>query len=469
MDFIRLNIYSQISHPSPPIYPSISKTIKPLAIVQTGKAVIDATEFDPVNPHCLDAKTVSQYPQELRGLINFSLVVWAIAWTVSSLLVTIGFLPIAYPIHKITQALDPSIAEEAEDIQRTTLKVFDEFNSIDSVSEVKVSAGKEKKELRPEAKELEELKESARTDPKKREEYFHHYSENVEKIFTIRGFEDHFNQKADPLAIEVSRESYINLNLVYRFDGPEMKEKGTKLKLIHDGKAVEYIVDAYFQENSGLVGYGLKPVDSNSDAPPRLLFRGTSGSSFVSRDGTKKITLPSGFEADAAGAIGKQAYENKKGEIQGWLEKATHNGKKQAFISGHSLGGAIAQRVAAENPHLVGKVFTLNPPRLEKSALDKSSTDLRKHMKVTHAIMEGDTFVPRVGGGRLATGGLLSGEGGAEVVLISGGGHTSKKSNDLCMRGTEFGYRLLTVAKQIARDSFWARVFNFVRPNIEFV
>lgn len=135
-------------------------------------------------------------------------------------------------------------------------------------------------------------------------------------------------------------------------------------------------------------------------------------------------------------------------------------------MSGHSLGGATAQRVGLDYSHLVGEIFTLNSPKLERNVVDTLPCN---HMKVTHLVMDAD-IIPYVGGGRFSAGALLTnGQGGQEVYLVSGGGHTSKKINDYCIRGEEVSYRRLTVAQKIERDGFWALIFNFVRTNTDFV
>jgi hypothetical protein len=56
-----------------------------------------------------------------------------------------------------------------------------------------------------------------------------------------------------------------------------------------------------------------------------------------------------------------------------------------------------------------------------------------------------------------------------EVALIRGGGHTSTILNDYCMKGESFHFARLSTIAYIARDTFWPRIYNFIRPNINFM
>lgn len=431
----------------------------------------------------------SRLPAGVRGCINISKVIWATAWSITRLAAVAVALPLACLVHAITRNPSPKAAKTAENANNAVHAVL----SKTVAKQAKTSTSKVKPELIGQAGKLEELKYAARKDPMKRAEYFEHYSKHVGDIFTVEGMNKssssqagHNNkQDVNPELVKLSRESYINLNLVYRFDGPDMV--GREITLIDDSsgseKAVEYKVDRFFEESNGLVGYGLIPKDNESKAPPRLIFRGTSGASYVVKKNEntpialnakpEKNKLASGLASDSSGAIGKKTYENYEknagdNSISKWLGSVTSNGEKKAFVSGHSLGGAIAQRVAAANSGLVGEVFTLNSPRLEHNI---KHTSVPTSMKITHVVMEGDSIVPRAGGGRLSAGEMLStgSDSDTEVVSVRGGGHTSTILNDYCMRGKEPAYSKVDVKTQIAKDSFWCSVLNFIRPNIDYV
>ncbi len=393
---------------------------------------------------------VSVMPETLALLVNIGKVVWATALTVSRVaLVVLGFA---------TQIL-PLI--------RDMNRLFNDAKATDHTKNIPKSANNTQRFENAETLEL--LKMEARKDPLKRTEYFNYYSDNVENLFTVAGCEANFtDQVVDPVLVKASRESYLNLNFVYRFDGNGMV--GREFNLVYDDKGVEkiakYKVDAFFEEKQGLVGYGLIPTDKDSAAPPRLIFRGTSGGAYVSEEG-ESVKLASGFTADLAGKIGKNTYKKKKKDITTWLEGATKKGTRQAVVSGHSLGGNIAQRVCADNPNFVGELFTLNSPRLEKTALPQNANE---NLKVLHVAMDGDFIVPKAGGGHFTPGVLLSnGKNENEVLVISGGGHTSKKLNDYCMKGNDVEYREITVPILLKRDNFWSGVINFIRPHINFV
>ncbi len=314
---------------------------------------------------------------------------------------------------------------------------------------------------------LRNLKKTARFNYETRLKYFKFFNDNVSGMFSTQGFIGRFHRKPNPELIDLCREGYLVLNHVYRFDGPEMV--GRKVSLIQanqDGTESEvvYHVEKYFSEKRGLVGYGLKP--ENGDAPPRLIFRGTNNGQYGKEGGARGL-LPNGMICNAAGALGKPSYDTSKKEIGDWLRAVSENGRNKVVVSGHSLGGIFAQRVAADHGNLVSEVFTINTARIEKGIIDPAKPSL-EHMKIRHVLMTGDRLIPKAGGGRrFSSGTLLSnGKNEPEVISVAGGGHNSRILNGYCLEGKEVQYTKLTVSRQLARDRFWAAVINFLRPQV---
>lgn len=405
----------------------------------------------------------------LATFANVAKVGYTIACTLARLvLVFLGFLILiaVYGIHKISLKGNKELsvsnaassAIQAANVKRDGAEAIASNKSAKSVPAVKPVVPHVVGELR-------QREVLSRTTSEKRKEYFEYLNNNVDKIFSKEGMKENFGTQekdVDAELLKLSHESYVNLTLVYRFDGKAMV--GKTISLMHtneEGKAekVDYRVDEFFKE---IVGYGLIPVDPKSSAPPRLIVRGTNNSPFVNEHGKKKRLRP-GFKADLAKDIGKEAYEEKQKKIGKWLKKVTKNGTRKAFVSGHSLGGAFAQRVAADLSHLVGEVLTFCSPRVRTRPVIEN-----QKMKINHVIMTGDLLVTRAGGGRFSKGAFLSGgQDKKEIVLISGGGHTSKMLSDYCLTGeTPEKIRKISVGVQLKRDWFWSTLIDFIRPQV---
>lgn len=404
---------------------------------------------------------------------NATKVGYTIACTLARLgLVFLGFvsliLPITYLIHKMSlNSKELSISDAASsaikagNIERSgseELPLNSSKNSVQVVEQVIPNI----------IVELEKCKVLSRKNLKIRERYFNHFNRNVENIFSTEAMVNNFKIKeedVDKELLKLSHESYVNLTLAYRFDGQAMVNRTIALMNFNEmgeSKKVNYRVDKFFQEEQGLVGYGLIPLDPESEDPPRLVFRGTNSSFFVNGEG-KKETLAKGIRADLAPDIGKESYEKRQRDIGAWLKNATKNGTRKAFVSGHSLGGSFAQRVAADLSLLVREVITFCSPRLKTHPVIEN-----QEMKITHVIMTGDLLVTRAGGGRFSRGTLLStGQNKSEVVLISGGSHTSKILSNYCLRGSlPKKTRKISVEIQLKRDLFWSSIINFIRPQV---
>lgn len=517
MNNIKLNEIDISIPPNPLKYPSQPKANEPvkssevLQISQTTELVSrslqdSASKYD-VRVSLKDRQAtpliLPKSSKAAKTAINTIKIVWTIAWTIVRLAIGILFL-VSRPKHQLIA--DPlyeySLVKKAR-VEKKALaeRMGKEFTTTDSDHPL----------FNPL---LHDLAKVSRDDPIAQKEYSEVYNKEVANIFTQQGLKKNLKKftglhdkkiHIDPELVDLSRESYVNLILAYRFFGPATV--GKEIILIHkdeNGKEepIKYTVDAYFEDSDGLVGYGLLPPP-DSGAPPRLIFRGSNNKTLTLSD-KSKLKLPTGYATDTASEIGKSAYDSSQGRtftvsdiksgivvqdktwfkkseledgkkeslvikesITAWLTKAYTATEKRAFVSGHSLGGALAQRVAIDNPNLIGELFTLNSPRIEQSPLPKDSRPY-EHIKVTHAIAHKDIFVPNVGGGRFSKGGLFSaGRGRKEVAYFYGAeGHTGKDLNRYCEQGKYVHYMKLSVEAQMVRSSFMKWLFDFVRPNI---
>ena len=116
----------------------------------------------------------------------------------------------------------------------------------------------------------------------------------------------------------------------------------------------------------GMTASLLMPTDKNSKLPPRLVF---CGSKFH----------PSGLDsisnviADFEYELGKEAYESGLNKLNNIMHK--YNIKNESLVvSGHSLGGNLAQQFTVDNHKKIKKLITFNSPGI-KQKKDKEFTN----------------------------------------------------------------------------------------------
>ncbi|PHS02586.1 MAG: hypothetical protein COA78_20740 [Blastopirellula sp.] len=128
-----------------------------------------------------------------------------------------------------------------------------------------------------------------------------------------------------------------------------------------------------FKHPNGFLAYGL----TSDTEDPILVVRGSD-------DGPD---VYANFDADGVGA---KQYATMRTEIEAWIETVTA-GDKRLSITGHSLGGALAQLIAAgatENGYQFEHVTTFNSPGISQTEVDKFVPANAK--EVRHYITNGD-------------------------------------------------------------------------------
>ena len=107
-----------------------------------------------------------------------------------------------------------------------------------------------------------------------------------------------------------------------------------------------YEVDRVIENRStGLFALGLK---SNTGRPPVLVFRGTDA-----------LTIQDILSDINPDGVGRNQFDAGKSDILAWIDRARILWGSPDVI-GHSLGGALAQRTAAEWTDRIGKLITFN-------------------------------------------------------------------------------------------------------------
>jgi|GEM_PF-3276000 len=102
--------------------------------------------------------------------------------------------------------------------------------------------------------------------------------------------------------------------------------------------STKYVVESKYSNDAGLNAFLILPSDGNKAENAIVLFRGTGSNTMG-----KKRGEASGALADTDyGGVGRVAFYNGLKVMKGWLETAKEYNR--ITISGHSLGGALAER-----------------------------------------------------------------------------------------------------------------------------
>jgi Putative Ig domain/Protein of unknown function (DUF2974)/Domain of unknown function (DUF4114) len=170
--------------------------------------------------------------------------------------------------------------------------------------------------------------------------------------------------------------------------GDILKEiyKDTKFKDI----ARDYVVNEVFDDSqTGFYALGL----TSATSAPVLVIRGTE---FETTDGL------SDFNSEG---VGFDQYQKNNDNISKWLAAASKlPGNKLPDITGHSLGGALAQDFAADATYKgqkLGNIITFNSPGIAADTADKFKTENASRVK--HYIVSADVI--SLGGEKFISGG----------------------------------------------------------------
>ncbi|HMU39802.1 MAG TPA: DUF2974 domain-containing protein [Pseudomonadota bacterium] len=139
---------------------------------------------------------------------------------------------------------------------------------------------------------------------------------------------------------------------------------------------------------SGLYAARFEPIDAKSKMPPIVAFRGSEFSDGMV-DWRSDLLDPS---------VGSRQYNAEKKAIDDLMKVAP--GQKLE-VTGHSLGGALAQRAAAEHAKDIGAVTTFQAPGIDGADAAKfNAANSDGHIKVNHHYVTSDV-VHRAGEAKL--------------------------------------------------------------------
>jgi len=202
-------------------------------------------------------------------------------------------------------------------------------------------------------------------------------------------------QSIDPAAIPEKHKLYEYLARGIAYEDPEVSAiaedafknnslLGNKLAVGEDLNS-GYKVDKVISDpNTGFYAVGL--VSKDGSKPPVLAVRGTGGSP-TERKGI--AVLKDVLEDANPISIGYSQFQANKNEIEAWLAAQNQQGRRPDVV-GHSLGGALAQTIAAEFTDKVGQTVTFNSPGIDDSIALKFALNGGKPENVTHYVVSGD-------------------------------------------------------------------------------
>ncbi|MBW4680930.1 MAG: DUF2974 domain-containing protein [Microcoleus vaginatus WJT46-NPBG5] len=165
-------------------------------------------------------------------------------------------------------------------------------------------------------------------------------------------------------------------SIVYIDDKPEFQSQVQGFLA-----ATGYTIDRVFDDpQTGFHAIGL--VSATPDTPPLLVFRGADSPS-------DDIAL-----VDPRGTGVNQIQANQEA-LQTWLTQISQDTTKNPNqllpqVTGHSLGGALAQTAAAAFTPLIGAIITFNSPGVNQTAVSAFIQQGGADKPVIHYIVNGD-------------------------------------------------------------------------------
>lgn len=138
---------------------------------------------------------------------------------------------------------------------------------------------------------------------------------------------------------------------------------------------------------SGLYAARFEPIDGKSKMPPIVAFRGSEFSDGMV-DWRSDLLDPS---------VGARQYNAEKVAIDQLMKV---NPGQKLELTGHSLGGALAQKAAAEHAKDIGAITTFQAPGIDSADAAKFNANKDKDTKVNHHYVTGD-LVHRAGEAKL--------------------------------------------------------------------
>jgi Domain of unknown function (DUF4157)/Lipase (class 3) len=233
------------------------------------------------------------------------------------------------------------------------------------------------------------------------------YLENLEGRYLYRADQSFFKQPLPPSPDPLTPRFFDYLSLPQAL--PDHFALLNRPPDLDGSRALYYEIEKFADPKSGLLVYSLFP---NFASEPRIIvFRGTEPNA-------------ADIKADAdAGGVGRSVFERNRQTIGALLLAAEGRPGSKTVITGHSLGGAMAQWTTAAFQKHVQEVYTFNSPGISKEAAESVPGEKKGGPKVTHYVTRGD--IVSTAGDRLIGDNIVRLEGKAThrlEKLVSVGG-----------------------------------------------
>ncbi len=173
---------------------------------------------------------------------------------------------------------------------------------------------------------------------------------------------------------------------------------------------------------------------NQADKASMITFQGTC----TEQDPREEVwEIGTGQRTDLDGAIGETDFEEAKPELLKWMTMLDKLGAN-VILAGHSLGGVMACRLAAELTEVQKRrtlVFTIGAPLLD----DATTRRAEKGLSIVHEVVDHDPCT-KVGGRRRAQGTIVKVRG--ETRWVSLRNHIATPLGDAMLNGHAPKYRV---------------------------